>query len=192
MRKKKTIIILCIIVASGVFGLLKLNKDFLLLWNANNIRVGTEKPLDKKQVKIEYGLSVNTINRETDEDLFKDREKYDVLFNGKPQEKLINEYGENDFLITYGNKYYLSFRQFKLNRRHQHDYHFKFYEKQDTIFVKVNIRGKDWMKFERPMLEISQANKYCCNTPIDSTKVLYNGIELKPLKSKSTQNPISN
>jgi hypothetical protein len=34
------------------------------------------------------------------------------------------------------------------------------------------------MKFERSMLDISMADKYRCNMPIDSAGVIYNMIEL--------------
>ncbi len=184
-KRKRTLLILTTLFILGGVGLLKLNKDFLLLWNVNSIRVKTEKPLDKKKVKVRYGFS--SINRNSDEELFSDfdKEKGTLLFdNGNSQDKIPNEYGENDFLITYDEKYYLSFRQFKLNRRHQHNYIFDFYEQHDSIFIKVNIKGIDGMKFERQLLEIEYADKHRCNAPIDSTKILYNGVELLPIKKK--------
>ena len=184
-KRIKLLLVFSCLLIFGVSYLLKLNKDFLLLWNANTIHVKTEKPLDKEKVMIQFGFS--SINRKTDEELFSDfdSDRSVLLFsNGKPCNEIPNEYGENDFLIIYDDKYYLSFRHFKLNRRHQHDYYFKFNVKQDNIFVEVDIKGKDRMKFERQLLKISEANKYRCNTPIDSAKVLYNGVELLPLKTK--------
>ena len=182
--RMKVLVILSFLLVLGFVGLLKLNKDFLLLWNVNHFHIKTEKPLDKGKVIIKFGFS--SINRETDRELFSD---FDVsrsilLFNnGISKNEMPNDYGENDFLIIYDNQYYLSFRQFKFNRRHQHDYFFKFSMKQDSVFVEVDIKGKDRMKFERKLLKISEADKYRCNTPIDSTKVLHNGVELIPLKS---------
>ena len=180
----KVLVILSFLLILSFVGLQKLNKDFLLLWNANSLHVKTEKPLDKGKVTIRYGWS--SINRKTDEELFSyffDKERSLLLFdNGSSQNEIPNEYGENDYLITYDNEYYLSFRHWKLNRRHQHDYYFKFYMKQDSIFVKVNIEGEDQMEFERQLLKISEADKYRCNTLIDSTKALHNGVELIPLK----------
>ncbi len=163
-------------MSSGL-GLWKLNKDFLLLWNSNSINVTAESPLNTDKVKIEFGISVNTISRPTDSDLFEHRGKYTVLYDGKVKDKMINDYGENDFLITYDNKYYFSFRQFKFNRRHQHNYYFHFYQKDDKIFIRLNIKGQDAMKFERQMLDISLAEKYRCNVPVDSAGVIYNMIE---------------
>lgn len=169
-------------LAAGL-GLVELNKDFLLFWNANSINITTEAPLEANKVKIEFGISVNTINRVTDSDLFKNRGKYIVLFDGGPKEEMINDYGENDFLITYDNKYYFSFRQFKFNRRHQHDYNFYFRKMDNRVFVNVDINGEDDMKFERAMLLVSLADEYRCNVPVDSAVEVYNMIELvKPDK----------
>ncbi len=167
-----------LILIIGGLGLWKINNDYFAIWNNNSINVTAENPLTSDKVKIEFGISVNTINRLTDEDLFSRREKYTVLFDGITKENMINDYGENDFLITYDNKYYFSFRQFKLNRNHQHDYNFYFFQKNNKIFVRTDINGKDGMKFERPMLDIKSAKKYRCNVPVDSAGVIYNMIEL--------------
>ena len=178
MKSRILIILgLLVFVVCGL-GFWKLSKDFLLLWNMNSIKVTAENPLTVDKAKIMFGVSVNTINRPTDIDLFSNIEKYMVLYDGKKKDNMINDYGENDFLITYDNKYYFSFRQFKLNRRHQHSYKFHFFEKNNRIFIKVNIEGQDAMKFERPMLEIIQADKYRCNVPVDSAGIIYNMIEL--------------
>jgi hypothetical protein len=172
--KWKYLILLLALGALCVIGLFNLNKDILLLWGANTIHVTADQPLNKEKVKIEFGISVNTINRE----------KYSVLFDGKDKEEMINDYGENDFLITYNNEYYLSFRQFKLNRRKQHDYYFHFFEKRDSVFVLVDIKGSYALSFERPMIKIAQAHEYRCNGKIDSTKVMYNGVDLNPIRNK--------
>jgi hypothetical protein len=178
VKRRKLIISGLLILVIGGLGLWKFNKDFLLLWNSNSINVTADSPLTTDKVKIEFGISVNTISRSTDTDLFKRRDKYTVLYDGESKDKMINDYGENDFLITYDNQYYFSFRQFKFNRRHQHDYNFHFYQKDSKIFIRANIKGQDAMKFERPMLEISNADKFRCNVPVDSAGVIYNMIEL--------------
>lgn len=150
----------------GFFGLSKLNNNFLLLWNKNNISVTTDSPIDIEKVKVEFGSSVNTISRRNDLDLFKKRSKYTILYDGEVKAPLINKYGENDFLITYDNKYYFSFRQFKFNRRNQHDYNFHLSKRKSKIYVRVEINGQDAMKFERPMVEIDNAEKYLRNSPL--------------------------
>jgi hypothetical protein len=163
----------------GLAALWKLNKDFLLLWNANTIDVTADSPLDGRKAKIEFGISVNTISRKNDLDLFKDRQKYTTLYDGTPKDEMLNEYGENDFLITYDNKYYLSFRHFKFNRRHQHDYYFHFFKKSDNVFIRSEIKGKDAMRFERRMIPIDSAQWYVCNTPVDSAGDIYNMVDMK-------------
>jgi hypothetical protein len=164
--KKKTIFIslLTLLILSG-YGLYIFNRDIYVLWNTNSINVITEASLSKEKVKIEYGY--NSINRKNDKEMFINRDRKTILYDGKTADKLVNEYGENDFLITYDDKYYFDFRQFKFNRRHQHDYNFYFYQKSNTLFVKVDIQGEDDMKFESPMLEIANAEKYLCNVPIE-------------------------
>jgi len=92
----------------GLWGLFFINKHYFIIWNANNVTVITQPPLDSKKVKIEFGVSVNTINRANDLDLFKNRSKYIVVYNGQNLTEIDNEYGENDFLITYDDLYYLS------------------------------------------------------------------------------------
>lgn len=103
------------------------------------------------KVKIEFGISVNTINRASDKDLFAHRKKYTLLFDGEELNQVDNEYGENDFLITYDNKYYLSYRQFKTKWRHQHEYKFHFHTKDKKVFVHVDNNGVDDMNFDGEM-----------------------------------------
>ena len=91
---------------------------------------------------------------------------------------MFNEYGENDFLITYDDIYYFSFRQFKTSTRNQHDYSFYFYENNDTVYIKADIVGISNMKFVRPMNLISNASKLKCNGNIDKNKTTYNMIEM--------------
>nr|WP_250692378.1 hypothetical protein [Escherichia coli] len=105
MRNKKRILFLLTVIFC-LTGLYSCNKNFLLLWDANNMYVSTRNNNEKDKVKIEFGISVNTINRETDAELFADKDKYAVLFDGSLKNKMINEYGENDFLITYDNRCY--------------------------------------------------------------------------------------
>lgn len=150
-----------------------------MLWNTNKVNVETESPLTSEKVKIEFGISVNTISRANDTELFSNREKYTTIYDGKKLNEIINEYGENDFLITYDNEFYYSFRQFKLNRRHQHSYNFRFLKQANDIVLKVEISGKDGMTFKRKMLKIKEAEKHICNTPIDSIGTIYNMIELQ-------------
>lgn len=80
-----------------------------------------------------------------------------VVYDGGNRDKIFNEYGENDFLITYAGDYQLSFRHFKFYRRNQHDYNFHFYQKGSDIHVQVEISGQDSMKFDKPLTCIDLA-----------------------------------
>ena len=100
-------------------------------------------------------MSANSYNR-SDIGTIPNREKYSVLaFDGEVKNEIPNEYGENDFLITYDNKYYLTFRHFKTNWKHQHDYNFRFYSKDNKIFLQADIKGIDDETFDKPMLDLN-------------------------------------
>lgn len=152
-KSMKKIVIILFILTSGTIGLVCLNKNLLMIWNANEIVVNVGPELSKEQVKIEHGISVHNRNRANDLALFENRAKYAIVFDGEPKRKIENEYGENDFLITYNN-YYLSFRHFKLNRRHQHTYRFDIKKGKDQPIVSVKIEGKDGMSFSREMINL--------------------------------------
>jgi hypothetical protein len=154
MRKK--IIILLVFLTLLIGGLLLLTYNHhILLWNINAIRVSADEPLKRDKVKIEYGMSANSYNRSDTGSILK-REKYSILaFEGGFKNKIPNEYGENDFLITYDEKYYLTFRHFKTNWKHQHDYNFYFYPKDNQIFIHADIKGVDDKTFDRPMLKLN-------------------------------------
>jgi hypothetical protein len=174
----KKILIIIVVLLIGAFILIKLNDNLLLLWNSNKVIVQAESSLYKEKVKIEFGISVNTISRANDSEIFNDRDKYSIIYDGKNENEIFNEYGENDFLITYDNEYYLSFRHFKRNRRHQHQYEFNFKKVDSNIYVEVEINGEDEKRFKRKMLLISNAEKYVRNTPIDSIVENYNMVDL--------------
>lgn len=154
MWYKVTLILLIIVLC--LTGIYSCNKSFLLLWNANNIYVDVKDNISKEKVKIEFGISLNTINHEADTKVFFNRNKYSILFDGNLRNKIANEYGENDFLIIYDERCYLSFRHFKTNLRHQHDYYFNFFNHNGNIFVTVEIKGENPLHFSRSLIDISQ------------------------------------
>lgn len=154
MRYKVTLMLLIIVLC--LTGLYSCNKNFLLLWNANNIYVDVKDNISKEKVKIMFGISLNTINRDVYTKVFFNRDKYSILFDGNLRNKIANEYGENDFLIVYDERCYLSFRHFKTNRRHQHDYYFNFFNNNGNIFVTVDIKGENPLHFSRSLIDIRQ------------------------------------
>jgi len=154
------LIILTIILTIGLSGSVYINRNFYPIWNSNKVKVYATKPLTTELVKIEHGISANSINRANDLSLFQNKEKYNIVFDKRPRKKIYNDYGENDFLITYDNKYYSSFRQFKTNWRHQHTYKFTFWQADNVLFVKVDISGINNMEFTRKMIKIDDAEHH--------------------------------
>ena len=174
--RRKFLIASVIIVTIGLIGFYFFNKRFKLV-DLSSINVSAENNLSKSKVKIKRGFY--SINRTSDQELFSsnnsDRTVYDGIQNGL----LKTDYGENDFLITYDDKYYFQFRHFIFNNNNQHSYNFTLFKRQDTMYVRTDIKGKDKMEFARPMHQISDARFLRCNVPIDSSKVIYNMTELK-------------
>ncbi len=117
--------------------------------NNNKIIVTTSNSLSTYNVKIEFGIGVNS--KTNDNFLLKNKQIYSVLYNGVLNHVMENEYGENDFLVTYDDEFYFSFRQFKTNRNNEHEYYFHFLEKDGIIFCLVNITGINHMCIEVPL-----------------------------------------
>lgn len=173
-----------VLIGLAWYYLTVVNRDILRLDNDNTITVSTDKNFAADKVKIEFGVGVNTLNRQNDLDLFSNRQKYTTVYKDGSGSKIKTDFGENDFLITYEDKYYLSFRQFiesdfSGGYPAGNHYSFYFFLKNKQINVKVDITGDSPMKFERPMHLISHAGLLRCNSPVDSSKTLYNMIELE-------------
>ena len=188
MKKKILIIVglvLLTIVAVGVWWFS--NEGLIRIYNGNEVTVITDSNLSAYKVKIEYGVSINSINRENDLELFDKTKKYTTLYNGGNKNRPQTEFGENDFLLIYDDTYYLSFRQFiktdfKSDFPPNHTYSFRFFQKENKLFVKVKIDGEEKMDFERPLIEKRFASIYRCNVPVDSAGVMFNMIEHTPDK----------
>jgi len=117
-----------------IYSLWILNKNFLMWWDVTTLNVHTDKKLSSSKVKIEFLLGSRT-----------------VLYDGEEKDSVPQEYGENDFILTYDKKYFLKFRHFKFNRRHQHSYDFYFYKKGEKVFVDVDIEGSHDMEFTKEL-----------------------------------------
>ena len=186
MLKRILIITGLLMLTVTVIGLWWLSKEGMVrIVNGNRVTVATDKTLSVDKVKIEFGVSVNTINRQNDLELFDNPEKYTVLYAGNNKSRPKTEFGENDFLITYDNAYYLSFRhfirtEFKSDYPPNHKYHFTFFNKDNKPTVRVTIDGEEKMDFERPLMDKRLAAKYRCNVPVASAGVMFNMVELEP------------
>lgn len=170
-KTKKWLLILCIL-SFLVFMFFKLNERIKLV-ELTSINVETENQLNVDKVIVYQGYY--TINRKNDAEMFEN--KYDkVVFEGNGTGKIKTEYGENDFLVTYDNKYYFQFRQICTNDNDHCKYNLKILKKDNRIYLKADIDGG--MKFERQMNLISDAGKLRCNKIIDDEKGHYNGLDL--------------
>ena len=159
-----------------LLGLYLLNEHLqIIAWNCLHVQVKGDLSIDKVLIK----RSVYTMSRKSDLELFEKAGGDTIFFEGGSKRGLETDYGENDFLMIYDSKYYFQFRHFIFCDRNKHRYDFSFYKKGDSIFVKANIRGNDKMQFVRPMHLIRDAKFLCCNVPIDTTKFLYNGGEVR-------------
>ncbi len=171
LLKNRILIVACIVLVT-VFTFFQINKMIKII-ELTSINVETETPLNIGKVKVYQGYY--SINRNSDAEMFYNIHNQ-IIFDGKENGKIKTEYGENDFLVTYDNKYYFQFRQVCTNRNDYYKYNLKVLKKANKLYLKVVI--DNGMKFERPMNLISNAKKLRCNKIIDEEKGHYNGIEL--------------
>lgn len=147
--KTRLLTISCLVLVT--LGFWAFNEYVYVLWNINRIDVRIDEPLSKAKVKIEFGNSISTDHIEETIERFGNRSLATLVFEGSPKSMIGNYYGENDFLITYDEAFYLSFRHYKFNWRHQHRYHFKLEKIDDQIILSVDIVGKDDLRFKEAM-----------------------------------------
>ena len=171
-KAKKCLLILSIILIS-TFLFFKINQR-IKIFELTSINVETENQIDVEKVKVYQGFY--SINRENDSELFNNKFS-EIVFDGKSNGKIKTEYGENDFLITYDDKYYFQFRQICTNDNDYYKYNLKLFKKENEIYLKADIDGG--MKFIKTLNLISEAKNLKCNGKIENEKGLYNGIELK-------------
>lgn len=157
MKTKDKSILISLLLITFAIGVFRLNKSYLLLWNANKINIKVGKQLNIDKVNVKFGVSAfkNKRNKGDGSIRFQGKGKFITIFDGKVINKIPNEYGENDFLIIYDDAYYFSFRHFKLNRRHQNDYNFILKKEKENIFIDIEIKGKSPMNSVRQMKKIN-------------------------------------
>lgn len=144
----KKVIIIGVILALCAYILFFIQKEIVVLWNTNTVAIQVEAPLQKNKVRVEYAMSTRFYK---DEINFSKNTDYVLVFDGMDTKSIPNNYGENDFVITYKNQYYTPIRHFKTNWRHQHDYIFYLYKKEGTLYIRITIEGVDDMNFETKM-----------------------------------------
>ena len=152
MKKLTAILVISILGTSCSF-----------LTNRNSIKVEAKNEIDGNKVKIEHGISATTGNRINDKLIFAQRDNYQPIYLNGTSKSITNEYGENDFLVTYNDSLYFAFRQFKTNRRNNHLHRFTISREQESYFVQVNIRGKDGLILKGEFIPINGSYKYVAN-----------------------------
>lgn len=114
----------------------------------------TEKGLIQEKVKIGQiignpdDINVNITHN--------DENRIRVIYNGRKSKRIKTDYGENDFLINYENKYYYKFRHFIENNNFQHDYYFRLSKREEKIYVDVHIEGPNKLNFIEPLIPMNQ------------------------------------
>ena len=174
-RMRRWFIILGALVL-GIVLFFQVNQRYKIL-DMSSMSVSASPGLLIDSVQIRRGFY--SINRSNDTELFDGTSNDRLVFDGHQVGALDTDYGENDFLITYGGKYYFQFRHFLTNSNYQHDYEFRLEQHADSIIVSAIIEGPEAMSFSRPMSLIASAGQLRCNVSTDSSKVIYNMLELE-------------
>ena len=175
MGMPRSFYIICALIILGTF-FFRVNSWYKMIdMTSLDVRVGPTLSLDS--VRVMRGFY--SINRTNDLELFNGKQGDWLVFDGHEVGELNTDYGENDFLIMYGDRYYLEFRHFLTNSNQQHDYEFDINVRNDTLALTVAIDGPEAMHFRRAMNLKCNAEYILCNKPIDNTKVLYNMVEME-------------
>lgn len=140
---------LALFLGISTLVLFKLNKDFLMLWNANTLQVEVEDGLELEKIQLYYGPEV--LSQDATE-LLPYISEMDKIYDGKQIMEIACNYGPNDFILLYDNTYIASFSHWKFNRRHQHDYSFLLKTNPLGIAVDFEADGQDGGQSESQML----------------------------------------
>jgi hypothetical protein len=135
----------------------------------NSLSVIVGKGLDKELIEIEYGFY--SISEDSDRDLVKNGLKKVVYKEGESSE-FETICGENDFLVTYGSKYYTIVRHFIPNNfidgiPDGHDYKFILTKSELGVILSLEIDGTDGRTFIREMSKIKEAATNSWGAPKD-------------------------
>lgn len=101
---------------------------FLSCGGKNLLELNFSESLNKRDFKIEmFALGSNTPKT--------------LIFDGKNQNTIPSEYGENDWCFSYKDSLYAYFRHLKTNRKDVHSYNYNFIKNNDKIQVEIRIDG---------------------------------------------------
>jgi hypothetical protein len=118
-------------------------------FNDNSLSVRVDSNLNLSKVKIYKGFfPFDTLKVD------KVKELHQLIFNGKQLEKIQSDYGENDFIILYNDRYYCKVRHNKTNNRQADTYSFKLFKNKDDLKLVLDITGTDRQKSVKSLLRI--------------------------------------
>lgn len=93
----------------------------------NELKLTFSEQIEKYDVKIELEVK-HTIPKT-------------IIYALGHQKSVPNEYGENDWTITYKDSLAGHFRHIKTNRNDTHKYSFKIYQRDTSVLVDISIKG---------------------------------------------------
>ncbi len=136
MNARKLFIALVVIATLSVLALGSIPKNVPILahfLNKNSLELEMHDGLELDKLQLSISITATE---------YKD----EIIFDGKSKHTIPKEYGENDWYISYDNKYSTSFRHFKTNNWHDHNYSFNIRRQGDGIVCNVKIEGPDRME----------------------------------------------
>lgn len=119
-------------------------KQIAQLFKTDMISVKTtnELHIDKVQIK----LADNTFNATN----------YNVAFDGDKKVNLSQGMHENDFIITYNDSLYHTFKHQKNDTKEKHFYDFKLYKKNNQVLLAINVDSNIKEKYTCVMSSIKK------------------------------------
>jgi len=163
--RKKYIFGFCFLL----FGLLAIYK-WTVKQSENEILVTVDKHLDINKVKIEFGIYNSILGN--DLDLTKNGLDKIIYKNAiLPFETIC---GENDFYMTYDNKYYTVLRHFIPNDFYDgipkpHKYHFDLKLQNECIYLNVKITGQYEDEIEKKLIKIESSKENFWGSQLKTT-----------------------
>jgi hypothetical protein len=163
MNRAKTIFVIAILLICCL-GIYSFNQK------ANNkITVEVSKGMDVELVRIQYGFYSG--NNTNDKPLV-DKGLKQIVFESGKSTGFETICGENDFLITYGNEYYIKVRHFIPNNftdglPEPHEYQFKLKKTSEGIELLLDVKGQDGMTITEKMARIADAESNQQGEPIN-------------------------
>jgi hypothetical protein len=154
MNKRTKYLLGLLIILSGLFIAYK----WTTKQSENEIIVTVDNNLNIDKVKIEFGF----YNSNSGNDFNLTENGLGTIVFQKTSRPFETICGENDFYLTYDNKYYTVLRHFIPNDFFDgipkpHKYHFDLKMDNEDIYLKLKIIGPDGVEIENKLLKIENS-----------------------------------